>query len=488
MGTAETLRAVQLSHSAQEPPLCVDLDGTLVKTDTLVESLLLLLKTKPFNLFLLPLWLLKGKAHLKRQVASVVNLDVASLPYNSELLRYLIEEHRNGRQIVLATAAEANVANRIAEHVGVFSAVLATDGAQNCSGAGKLLKIREHLGPSGFVYAGNGRVDLPIWRSCKDAILVNAQNGLVRTVRNIANVRHIVGEKKLTIRLLIRAVRVHQWVKNALIFLPLLASHQLSDPIRIVVSLWAFAAFCLCCSSAYIINDLLDLEADRRHPSKKHRPFASGDLPLALGLLAAPLLFLGGLALSFLLPLFFTLTLCVYFVLTLGYSVWIKRLVMLDVIVLALLYTIRVIAGGVAADIQISNWLFVFSMFLFLSLALLKRYSELHVVVSQAKEADKSRGYWTADIEQLSSMGSASGYMTALVLALYINSEDVKPLYAHPQFLWLICPLILYWISRAWLIARRGAMDDDPVVFAIKDKASYAVAFLAAIIIAVATG
>ena len=309
---------------------------------------------------------------------------------------------------------------------------------------------------------------------------MNASN---RTVGKIAPATPVLSEQKSPARAFIGAIRVYQWVKNGLIFVPLVAGHQLTNPDRVIGSLLAFVAFSLCSSSAYVLNDLVDLEADRRHPSKKHRPFASGDLPVKLGLLIAPLFFFAGLALSLLLPFGFTLTLCAYFASTLAYSLLIKRLVILDVILLALLYTIRIIGGGMATGIPISNWLLVFSMFLFLSLALLKRYSELHVVVSQAKEADQSRGYSTADIEQLASMGSASGYMTALVLGLYINSEDVKALYAHPQLLWLICPLILYWISRAWLVARRGRMDDDPVVFAIKDKASYAVAFLAAIII-----
>jgi 4-hydroxybenzoate polyprenyltransferase len=345
-----------------------------------------------------------------------------------------------------------------------------------------LQKIQGYLGFSNFVYAGNDKVDLPIWSSCKDAIVVDAQSRLVRTVRKVANVTHVVEARKNRLRAFVQAVRVHQWVKNALIFVPLLTSHQVAEPNRFIASLLAFVAFSLCSSSAYVLNDLLDLEADRRHSRKKHRPFASGDLSIKLGLLAAPLFLFAALALSFSLPFDFTLVLCTYFILTLAYSLWIKRLVMLDVIVLALLYTIRVIAGGMATGIHISNWLFVFSMFMFLSLALLKRYSELHNVANQAKEADKSRGYSVSDIEQLASMGSASGYMTALMLALYINSEDVRPLYAHPEFLWLICPLILYWISRAWLVARRGGMDDDPVVFAIKDKASYAVALLAAII------
>jgi 4-hydroxybenzoate polyprenyltransferase len=317
---------------------------------------------------------------------------------------------------------------------------------------------------------------------------MNASNRLMHAVGKIAEVTHVRSEQKNPARSFVKAIRAYQWVKNGLIFIPLLASHQVATPGLLMASVVAFAAFSLCSSGTYLLNDLLDLEADRRHPSKKHRPFASGNLPVKAGLLAAPLFFFAGLALSLLLPFGFTLTLCAYIASTLAYSLVIKRLVILDVILLALLYTMRIIAGGMATGIHISNWLFVFSMFLFLSLALLKRYSELYDVAKQAKEADRSRGYLTADIEQLASMGSASGYMTALVLALYINSEDVKTLYQHPQFLWLVCPLILYWISRAWLIARRGEMDDDPVVFSIKDKASYAVGLLAVIICVIAIG
>jgi 4-hydroxybenzoate polyprenyltransferase/phosphoserine phosphatase len=485
MGTVERLPPVQ---SFVERPICVDLDGTLVNTDTLLESLLLMVKNNPLYLFLLPVWLLKGKAHFKQQVGSLVEFDAASLPYNSELLTYLAEEHRKGRRIVLTTAADSSIANRVAKHLGLFSDVLSSDQTQNCAGRAKLEKIQTYLGSSDFLYVGNGRVDLPIWSSCKNAIIVNARSRLVQTVRKVANVTPIVKEKKSQLGTLARAIRAHQWVKNGLIFVPLLASHQLTDGNGFISSLLAFAAFSLCSSSTYVLNDLLDLEADRRHPRKKQRPFACGDLSIGIGLIIVPALLLSSFAISSLLPLGFRLTLGAYFVLTVLYSLYLKRIAIIDVILLALLYTIRVIAGGMAADIQISNWLFVFSMFLFLSLALLKRYSELHVVASQGREADKSRGYFTDDVKQLASMGSASGYMTALVLALYINSEDVRPLYAHPQFLWLICPLILYWISRAWLIAGRGTMHDDPVIFAINDKTSYAVGILAAAIFGFAIG
>jgi 4-hydroxybenzoate polyprenyltransferase len=305
---------------------------------------------------------------------------------------------------------------------------------------------------------------------------------------SLSTVRHVFKGRQGLVRAFLRAIRTYQWVKNVLIFVPLLAGHQVTHQSRLINAVLAFVAFSLCSSSVYILNDLLDLETDRRHPRKKHRPFASGDLPVKVGWLATPLLLFASLVLSLLLPFGFTITLSIYFILNLGYSFYLKRVVLVDVILLTLLYTIRIIGGGVATNIYISKWLLVFSMFLFLSLALLKRFSELQGFMRQEQELNKSRGYVAADIEQLASMGSASGYITALVLGLYINSEDVKVLYAHPEILWLLCPLILYWISLVWLVARRGRMDDDPVVFAMRDKATYVVGVLAALIIACAIG
>jgi 4-hydroxybenzoate polyprenyltransferase len=488
METRNNPRIVDIVPVCKEPPLCVDLDDTLVKTDTLLECLLLLLKKNFFNGFLLPFWLLKGKAYFKQQVARRVNLNAALLPYHTELLAYLAKQHQCGRTLILTTAAEESIAHRIAEHVRFFSHVLATNGTHNLAGAGKLVKIQDHLDSSPFVYVGNAKVDLGIWRSSQSAIVVNAPDHLVRRVRNVTNIDHIFNERKNPIRAYIKAIRAHQWIKNGLIFVPLLAAHHFTDVNRLLAALVAFAAFSFCSSSIYVVNDLLDLEADRCHPSNKNRPFASGELAVKVGLITIPVFLLAGLALSLLLPFLFTITLGIYFFLTVAYSFYIKRFMIVDVILLALLYTVRIIGGGVASGIVISNWLLAFSMFFFLSLALLKRYTELHHVARTAKQADNSRGYTTADIEQLASMGSASGYLTALVLGLYINSEDVKALYAYPEFLWLICPLILYWISRAWLIARRGHMDDDPVLFAIRDMGSYVVGIASGIIMMFAIG
>jgi len=488
MEAEKKIIAFRALQSSEEPPLCIDLDDTLVKTDTLLESMLLLLKKKPVYVLLMPLWLLKGKSYLKQQIAQRVVLNVALLPYHSALLDYLMEQWRSGRKILLTTAADTSIANQIAEHLGIFHAVLATNGTPNLAGRAKLREIQNYLGSSEFVYAGNAKVDLPIWRTSKRAIIVNAPDRLVQTVSKVANVSHLFKEENNRLRRFISAIRPHQWVKNALVFIPLAAGHQIINPDRLLAAVLAFVAFSLCSSGVYLLNDLLDLEADRLHSSKQHRPFACGDLPVKVGLLVFPLFVFAGIGLSLLLPFDFTMILCAYFALTLAYSFYVKRIVILDVMLLALLYTLRMVAGGVATNIHITNWLLVFSMFFFLSLALLKRYSELHAIVRCAKETDQSRGYSTSDIDQLASMGSASGYITALVLGLYINSEDVKSLYAYPELLWLICPLILYWISRAWLIARRGAMDDDPVVFAVRDRASYLVGTLAVIIILLAIG
>lgn len=431
---------------------------------------------------------MRGKAHLKRQIARQVALDVASLPYQPELLRYLVEQHRAKRKIVLATGADAGVAYQIANHLGLFSKVIASNGTFNLKGLKKLQLIQEHLGRGPFVYAGNAKADLPIWESSKNAIVVNASDRLVQTVGKVAKVSRVFKHRNDPVGSFLKAIRAYQWVKNALIFLPLITSHQITNPGRLLDAALAFLSFNFCSSSAYVLNDLLDLESDRRHPRKKYRPFASGDLPFAAGIVAIPLLLLTSFALGLLLPLGFITVLGSYFVLTLAYSFYLKHVVVVDVVLLALLYTIRIIAGGAATSVYISNWLLAFSTFLFLSLALLKRFSELQTDIRKETQVNSSRGYLAADIEQLASMGSASGYITALVLGLYINSEDVKSLYARPEILWLICPLVLYWVSRAWLIARRGQMDDDPLIFAVKDKSSYTVASLVAIIILLAIG
>lgn len=472
-----------MSHDTiKNTPLCVDLDGTLVKTDTLIESFLALIKHNPFYAFLLPFWLLQGKAHLKWEIARRVTLDVTSLPYHPELLAFLSDEHQHGRHLILVTASDVKIARQIADHLGIFAEVMGSDGKTNLSGNNKLKAMEARFGDKGFDYAGNAEVDLKIWPHAREAILVNASRRLLSKARKITSVSHIFNDKKMLLKMVIKALRIHQWAKNILIFVALIVAHKVNNPLSLFHSVLAFITFGLCASGVYLLNDMLDLDADRKHPRKKHRPFASGDLPLLYGFMLLPLLFIGGVALSLVLSFEFFLIIALYFILTTAYSFYFKKLVLIDVILLAGLYTIRIIAGAVAINAPTSQWLLAFSMFIFLSLALVKRFSELYTIRRSKEETSRGRGYFASDLEQLASFGVASGYIAVLVLALYIDSKEVVASYTYPHGLWLICPIFLYWISRVWLLAHRGQMHEDPILFAIKDKQSYILGFLVIII------
>ena len=282
---------------------------------------------------------------------------------------------------------------------------------------------------------------------------------------------------------LLRALRVHQWVKNLLVFVPVLLDHKLLNPPVMVKALIAFVAFCCAASGAYVLNDLLDRDADRQHRIKRNRPFAADTLSRFFGVVLVPLLFAAALLWSLWLSPKFLALLTLYVVLTTAYSIYLKQIAVLDVLLLAGLYTLRVLAGVAASHVRFSTWLLAFSMFLFLSLAFLKRYAELSELQGGAAEGLARRGYLRGDREWLGSMGGASGYLSVLVLALYINSEEVVALYRNPLLLWLICPLLLFWISRMWLLAHRGRIDQDPIVAAVRDPASYAIGALVALIL-----
>lgn len=461
-------------------PLCVDLDGTLIHTDLLIESLLLLLKRNPLWLFALPLWLIKGKAHFKQQLAKRVELDVTRLPFNQPLLAYLREQQAQGRRLVLATAANQRHAEQVAFHLGLFEAILASDAAINLSGTRKRDRLVELFGVGGFDYAGNSIVDLRVWSHAQTAIVVNAGAPLARHVARLVEVECVIPAPAIGLRTYFKALRLHQWVKNALIFVPLLAAHQALNPTLLLQTTLAFLAFGLCASSVYVLNDLLDLAADRAHPTKCRRPFAAGLIPIQRGLWLIPTLLTLAFLVALWLPLWLSVTLGLYVLLTLAYSLRLKQWVLIDVLALAGLYTLRLGAGGAATGIPLSFWLLALSLFLFLSLALAKRYAELHLCHTNGRDSAAGRGYRTADLETLAQFGIVSGYLSALVLALYIDSADVTALYAEPRLLWLVCPLLLYWISRVWLLARRGILHEDPVVFALTDPGSYAVFALVA--------
>ena len=465
----------------REIPLCVDLDGTLVRSDVLIEAALQLLRRNPLYLLRFPLWLLRGKAHLKREIARRAELDVGSLPYELRLLESLRGEHAHRRKI-LCTAADAILANAVAEHVGGFESVLASDGQRNLAGLHKAETLRDEYGEGGFDYAGNAAPDLHVWKFARRAVVVNADAALLHKAQQRFTVDRVFAREGNVWSLWRKALRLHQWPKNLLVFLPLLSAHLVLVPGAVARSGLAFLSFCLCASGVYLLNDLLDLEADRAHPRKRLRPFAAGALPLAAGLLAAPLLTLAAFALALTLPTFFVLALAGYYALTLGYSWLFKRIAMLDTVVLAGLYTIRIIAGTAALGIALSFWLLAFSMFLFFSLAMVKRYTELHGVL-QAGQARVARGYAVDDLPLIQSLGAASGYLSVLVLALYINSTASEALYHRPPVLWLLCPALLYWISRTWLIAHRGNMHDDPVVFALSDNVSRIILALCAAVV-----
>lgn len=453
------------------PPLVVDLDGTLVRTDLLLESLGRLLRQEPVALLALPGWLLKGRANLKREIARRVELDPALLPYRTSLLDYLRSEHDKGRTLVLATGSDERLANQVADHLKLFDRVLASDGHTNLTGEGKRSRLVEQFGARGFDYLGNERRDLAVWSSARQAIVVNSDPRLLRAVRKVASFESAFVDDRAGLREYLRALRPEHWLKNLLVFLPVFAAH-LFVPGALASAGVAFVAFCCCASSGYLLNDLLDLQADRQHPQKRLRPFAAGRLPLTYALVMAPALLALGCVLAGLLSWLSLGILLLYFTLTLAYSLALKSVALLDILVLASLYTLRIIAGSAAIAVWPSVWLLGFSMFLFTSLAFVKRYAELVVMRSIQGEQATARGYELGDAELLASKGTASGYAAVLVLALYIASGAVKARYSRHELIWLVCPLLLYWLGYLWLIAHRGKMYHDPLVFALRNHTS----------------
>lgn len=453
-------------------PVIVDLDGTLIKTDTLFESLMLLLRKNPLWCLLLPFWLLQGKASLKNNIASRIDMDVTLLPYNTAVIDYVKTAHAQGHECYLATGTVNTLAEKIAVHLGFFHGVFSTDAHTNLTGKDKADLLGQKFGHGNYIYIGNHKVDLLIWKHASEAVVVTAEKKLLAEARKVCpDVVHI-DNPAAGLKLYLKAIRVHQWVKNALVFVPLLTAHQAMNPSMILMCILGFVAYSLAASSVYVLNDLVDLESDRQHASKSRRPFASGVISIANGLLMFPALLLAAFGLALLLPVKFMIALAVYYLLTLLYSFKLKRVIMLDTIVLAALYTMRIIAGALLIGVHFSFWLLAFSMFIFLSLAFVKRYTELLLMQASGSSKIAGRGYHSEDASIVSSFGAASGYIAVLVFALYVNSPEVAELYSRPHVLWLACPILLYWISRVWIIAHRGEMHDDPIVFAVKDVQS----------------
>ncbi len=468
-------------------PLCVDLDGTLIYSDLLLESVVLLLKRNPLYVLLLPLWLLRGKSRLKAEIARRIELNPAALPYNLPLLDWLREQHALQRPIWLATASAGSLAHAVASHQAVFAGVLASSPARNLSGHTKAAQLVAQFGSRGFDYCGNDRADLPIWAASRRAIVVNASRGLESAAGRVSSVDRVFPGRRKVLLSLLRSMRLHQWTKNVLVLVPLAAAHRLGDMHAVLQAFCALVSFGLCASSVYVLNDLLDLEADRMHPRKCKRPFASGDLSIMSGLMLFPILLLLALAAAAWLPLRFGAVLAAYYALTLAYSFGVKKMVIADTIVLAGLYTSRIMAGAAAISVPVSFWLALFSIFLFYSLATVKRYAELDSMQRSGRLDANGRGYHVADLPLLMTLGAACGCLSVLVVALYIDSPAVATLYRHPHRLGALCPVLLFWIGRVWLVTQRGQMHDDPVLFAIKDKTSLALGVLTVVIVALAT-
>jgi 4-hydroxybenzoate polyprenyltransferase len=466
-------------------PLCVDLDGTLIKSDSLFDAFFQLVRSNQLQVWRVPLWLAGGKARLKNEIERHAPLDAARLPYNLPLLRYLQTQRREGRELYLATGANAGLGERVAAHLGIFHGVLGTEGKINLTGGKKLARLKERFGL--FDYIGNSRADLPLLAHAGEAMAANPTLGLRIALRmGSARVKRTFIDRRPMGRTLMKATRVHQWAKNVLLFAPLLLSHKVT-PGSIVAAVAAFFCFSFIASANYLVNDMLDIENDRRHPSKRLRPFAAGDLAVSMGAILAFALFGAAITLLPLLPRAFGLWLGFYIVATMSYSLYLKRVAVVDVLLLSGLYTLRLLAGGAATGTEISQWLAGFSSFLFLSLAMVKRFSEIENLRERGVATTYGRGYQVADMEQIRSFGTASAYAAVVVFMLYIARPDVTGLYRHASRLWLIVPLLIYWLNRVWLLASRGELDEDPLVFAMRDWMSLAVGAAVAVVALLAT-
>jgi len=469
---------IEMSHAIIDPaetmqrPLCVDLDGTLTKVDTLYDTFMLLVRKNPGALLQLPDWLAGGKANLKAHLTRAVTLDVSRLPYNQALLDYLQGQREQGRPIFLATGADRELAERVAAHLGIFDGVLASDGSRNLTGMRKLARFREFFAGGQFDYIGNAMADLELLAASVEPKTANPSMALRNSLKSRGiRVDQCFEDRAPFFPSVIRAIRVHQWAKNALIFIPFILGHKWNlDVARLAIL--AFFCFSFCASGTYLVNDLLDMESDRHHLKKRMRPFAAGDLPVVSGLAISALLIALSAVCAAFLPRAFLVWLGVYFACTLAYTFWLKRIVLVDVLALSGLYTVRLLAGGAATTTPISHWLSGLSIFLFLSLAIVKRFAELQNTLQGGLTPKNGRGYQLSDLEQMRSFGTASAFAAVVVFANYISSFDVIALYHQPRLLWLVVPFLILWLCRVWLLAARGELNEDPVVFALTDRMS----------------
>ena len=456
--------------------LVVDLDGSLIKTDLLFESFVLFIQKQPLGIFkALKELLTNGRAGLKSYLAEEVEIHPEELPYNTHLLDYIVFEKNSGRKVILATASTKKYADQIAEHLGVFDKVIASDKENNLKGTKKLEIIKKETEGKDFEYVGNSSADIPIWKESKEITVVSDSKRFIKRVIKIQKPKYLFSEDLNFFKVIAKTIRVHQWLKNLLLFVPLIMAQQVLN-----YELWwklvlAFFSFSLTASAVYVINDIYDLSADRFHPTKKKRPIAAGDLSIAKVLLLIPVLLFAGLSLSLCVSPDFACALFLYLIITTAYTFKLKRIVIFDIVTLASLYSLRIFAGGAATGLLVSPWLIAFSVFFFLSLASLKRFIELSKLTANSSGLIAGRGYCAKDLSIVSQAGISSGFISVLVLALYINGAEVVQFYSNEYLLWLLCPIILYWIFRIWVLANRQEVHHDPVLFAAKDKVSYIV-------------
>lgn len=451
--------------------LAVDLDGTLLKSDMLHESFWHAMSRDWRSALSAVRALASGKAALKRALSDVSDIDVALLPYDDDVLAYIAAWRAEGGKVALVTATDQLFAEQIAAHLGIFDAVYGSDGVRNLKGKEKAAFLTQSFGRGGYAYMGDHPADLDVWESAGRAITVHAGADLRRKAEALGvEVLHLGAETRDR-KPYIKALRPHQWLKNILVFLPMLLAHQISG-VLVFKNFLAFISFSLVASSVYVLNDLLDLEADRAHPRKRNRPFAAGTVPIGQGTALAGGLLAAGAIVALLLGPMFALVMLLYYAATTGYSLYFKRRMVIDICALAGLYTIRIVAGAAATGVALSVWLLAFSIFLFFALAAVKRQAELVDNAKAGKLGATGRGYHVDDLPIISQMAMASGYVSVLVLALYMSSPAVSLLYSNPAILWGICLVLLFWISWIVMVTHRGDMHDDPIVFAVKDRIS----------------
>ena len=459
--------------SESRPTLCVDLDHTLLRTDILYEQIALLARQKPAALLALPFWASHGRAALKRRLAKEVKLDIGSLPFNEELLAWLSEERAQGRRMALYSASDETVVAAVAHHLGLFDSWAGSDGVDNLAGSRKAQAIHEAFG-SNFVYAGDHPRDVPVFAAGQGAVYVGDVDDLARRLPHDHPVEASFPGQSGTLKLWAKQLRLHQWTKNLLVFVPVLLAGRLAGGQEYLASVLAFFMLSFLASSGYVLNDLLDLEADRGHEIKRTRPFASGVLKVRDGLVAFPLLLLAGLGMGLFLPPAAIAAGGLYLATTLAYSFALKREPMLDVMILAGLFTIRLLAGAFAIELPISYWLLTFSMFIFTSLAVVKRYAELLKLARRQGTVLAHRGYSTADLGLLLALGVGTAVAACVIFIIYlINEHFSRAIYTEPGWLWLAFPILHYWLMRVWYLAVHGQMNEDPVVFAMTDRTSW---------------